>query len=275
MSAGGHCERCGVVTLAGLIGTPAATWKHICEEFSSNEVTRPVGALCPLCGISEFSPRVNSRTSAFIGAPTPEAATLTSRTQSPRAVIAVDLAGVKTSALANPPTPPVTITVGSLDSDEKGTAARANGGKPDLALIPLKVLSMALRERKDGAKDGRDHVLNALFNLGNFQATGDCKWLRQVIRDLEQLDFHEWEQCAAVFTYGASKYKAWNWAKGFDWSVVVASAARHLVEMVLDPMSLDPESKLPHRGHVMCNVVMLLQFAVTWPSGNDLPKGLL
>jgi hypothetical protein len=39
---------------------------------------------------------------------------------------------------------------------------------------------------------------------------------------------------------------------------------------------IDPESGEPHRGHVFCNVVMLLQYTKTYTEGNDLPpKGML
>jgi hypothetical protein len=85
-----------------------------------------------------------------------------------------------------------------------------------------------------------------------------------------------WEEAAHVFTYGKAKYAAWNWAKGMPWSVPLACAARHLLWMQADRQSIDNESQLPHRGHVFCNGIMLLQYDPSYTEGNDLPpKGML
>lgn len=67
---------------------------------------------------------------------------------------------------------------------------------------------------------------------------------------------------------------AWNWAKGMAWSVPIACAARHLMAMLAGEV-LDAESKLPHRGHVFCNLVMLFTYASTFVEGDDRPKGML
>lgn len=79
------------------------------------------------------------------------------------------------------------------------------------------------------------------------------------------------EDCAAVFDYGRKKYAEWNWAKGMDWSVPYACALRHLSAWHRGE-DLDPESGLPHLGHVMCNLVMLSTYAKTYPEGDNRPK---
>lgn len=153
--------------------------------------------------------------------------------------------------------------IGDVTSDVKGSGARFNHGKPDLSLIPLGILS---RAQKDAPAS------RAMAMLGMYQCTHDTSALYAAI---DNLGDDGWSECARVFTYGKAKYAAWNWAKGMPWSVPLACAARHLLAM-LRGEDIDPESGEPHRGHVFCNIVMLLQYAVTYQEGNDLPpKGML
>lgn len=163
------------------------------------------------------------------------------------------------------------MTVGDITSDAKGTGARFNTGKPPLELIPLTCIAQQLRSVHYTA-DTFDTIpaIEALHHLGRWQARGDG-----LVQALNALGAAGWEECAQVFDYGRRKYKAWNWAKGMDWSVPLACAARHLLAMIRGE-ECDPESGLPHRGHVFCNVVMLLTFAATFAEGDDrAPAGLL
>jgi hypothetical protein len=83
-----------------------------------------------------------------------------------------------------------------------------------------------------------------------------------------------WRSCCDVFHYGSEKYAAWNWAKGMDWSVPIACAARHLYALHISGYSgaeLDSESGLPHLGHAMCNFVMLHWYEIHYPDGDDRP----
>jgi len=73
---------------------------------------------------------------------------------------------------------------------------------------------------------------------------------------------------AQVFEYGRAKYAAWNWAKGMPWSVPVDCMLRHL-EAIQRGEDIDPESGLPHIGHLMCNALMLATYRETYPEGND------
>jgi Domain of unknown function (DUF5664) len=75
---------------------------------------------------------------------------------------------------------------------------------------------------------------------------------------------------ARVFDYGRKKYAEWNWAKGMAWSIPLACALRHCLA-ILDGEENDPESGLPHVGHIKCNLLMLLTFAETFPDGDDRP----
>lgn len=152
------------------------------------------------------------------------------------------------------------MSVGDVTSTARGSGARYNDGKPDLSLIPLKLLVINYKE------DSGNEVVEALRWLGNFQQTGNVADLDEAIGWLDE----SWADCARVFEYGKRKYAAWNWAKGMAWSIPIACAARHALAE-LNGETNDPESGLPHRGHLMCNLVMLRTFVETYPEGNDLP----
>jgi hypothetical protein len=76
---------------------------------------------------------------------------------------------------------------------------------------------------------------------------------------------------AKVWTQGLEKYPAGNWEKGFPFSVVIASAMRHLEAIRLGE-EIDEESGLLHSAHLMCNAAMLTEFHFTHPELNDLKK---
>ncbi len=152
--------------------------------------------------------------------------------------------------------------IGDITSDARGTAARYNDGKPDFALVPLTVMA-----RSFPSGDAQ----RALFCIGQWQEDGDVAHLHDALEVLGLVD--GWRECADVFTYGAAKYASWNWAKGFQWSVPLACAARHLLSMI-DGEVTDPESGKSHRGHVFCNVTMLLTFHETYREGDDRPTVL-
>ena len=56
------------------------------------------------------------------------------------------------------------------------------------------------------------------------------------------------------------------------WSVPLACAARHILLGPMAGESIDSESGLSHRGHFLCNIVMLLTFVRTYPEGDDRPS---
>jgi Domain of unknown function (DUF5664) len=167
------------------------------------------------------------------------------------------------------------VAVGDLDSDEKGTGARRNGSKPAVELIPLLLIHKSLPASLNPA-------YRALRTLGDFQERVSPEVLWLIYDDLGATG---WAECAQVFDYGRNKYKAWNWAKGMPWSVPIGCAARHLLAMLGMggfatnagvPEVVDPESGLPHRGHVFCNIVMLQTYVQSYPEGDDrAPLGYL
>lgn len=158
--------------------------------------------------------------------------------------------------------------IGDVNSDAKGSGARFNNGKPAMELLPLRaVATLLIGDRGEvtgetvclsylaAFQEGND---NAIFNA--MSALGDPK---------ETL-----VECAQVFDYGKRKYAEWNWAKGMNWSIPLACAVRHLLAM-LDGEWIDPidekGSGLPHRGHVMCNLMMLATYMYNFREGDDRP----
>lgn len=162
---------------------------------------------------------------------------------------------------------PVMLGIGDVTSSEKGSGARYNAGKPDLSLIPLTLIADSFAGCRIDYPDARD----ALFLLGQFQLTGNRDRLYEAIRCL---GLSGWPECAKVFEFGLHKYAPWNWAKGMPWSVPLACAARHIVLGLLRGEVHDPESGETHRGHIFCNIVMLLTYIETYPEGNDLPLAM-
>jgi len=151
--------------------------------------------------------------------------------------------------------------VGDVNSQERGSGARYNAGKPQLDLIPAHVWDKW---------DTVDRDLS--FNSAGFLEVL-AEWQRGETEAFELLAFFDagdMEEAARVFEYGAQKYAAWNWAKGMPWSVPVGCILRHWLAEESGE-DLDPESGRRHWGHVACNVIMLVHFEDTYPEGDDRP----
>lgn len=145
------------------------------------------------------------------------------------------------------------MPVGNVDSKERGSGARFNDDKVNLTLLPPWCWEeVAMRNDPQGINEmffGRELSLLVEFWEGNDEA------LEDVIDGLTDEDFTE---AAQVFAYGAKKYSEWNWAKGMKWSVPMACYLRHM--LLADPVESDEESGISHRGHAVCNLIMLAHF---------------
>lgn len=73
---------------------------------------------------------------------------------------------------------------------------------------------------------------------------------------------------AAVWTFGKRKYAAYNWAKGFDYSRVLAAMDRHMT-LFRAGENLDEESGLPHLAHIRCCAAMLIDFCSSGAGKDD------
>jgi hypothetical protein len=166
--------------------------------------------------------------------------------------------------------PPNMASVGDIHSTAKGSGARYNAGKSPLELIPLTILARYYLQASH-LDTTRNQAIEALIYLGDFQARGKAGSLMSVLLALGD----GWAECAEVFDYGRAKYAEFNWAKGMAWSVPIACAARHLLAIIKGEAH-DLESGKTHRGHAICNIVMLMTYEQTFPEGDDrAPAGYL
>lgn len=75
---------------------------------------------------------------------------------------------------------------------------------------------------------------------------------------MELLSVPALQAIAEVMTFGARKYAAHNWRKGFEWSRLYGAALRHLTAH-MSGENKDPESGLSHLAHLGCCVMFLLE----------------
>ncbi len=160
------------------------------------------------------------------------------------------------------------MTVGNIDSTEKGSGARYNDGKPDYSLFVLKDFHETLELHYDtDSTNDKTNASTTIRLLGEFQQTHDYKYLYDILDILESDDIAE---ATHVFTYGAVKYAKFNWLKGMQWSVPLACAVRHSLK-ILNGEDVDDESNRKHTGHIVCNILMLIHYSKHYKKGNDLP----
>jgi hypothetical protein len=79
--------------------------------------------------------------------------------------------------------------------------------------------------------------------------------------------FKSIEPMVKVLMFGAQKYAAHNWKKGLPKEQILESMMRHLAAL-MDGEQNDPESGLPHIGHIMCNA-MFYSYFDSEPNGNE------
>lgn len=78
--------------------------------------------------------------------------------------------------------------------------------------------------------------------------TGKLKWSLVSWKALEPM--------VRVLMFGAEKYDDHNWKKGLSYVQITESLQRHM-NAFIDGEDDDPESKLSHVGHILCNAMFL------------------
>lgn len=113
--------------------------------------------------------------------------------------------------------------------------------------------------------------------LKNLQAANqinkDYSTAKAIKHDQSKLPMHllsttALEEVAKVLQFGAEKYEAHNWRKGFVWSRTISAAMRHILAFNSGE-DRDPESGLSHVAHAMCCLMFLLEFEKTRPELDD------
>lgn len=74
-----------------------------------------------------------------------------------------------------------------------------------------------------------------------------------------------------VLMSGTIKYNPWNWAKGMPWSECFSCTIRHLFKWWFLGEELDEETGEHHLDHVLCNVMFLRHYVMTYKDGDDRP----
>lgn len=76
--------------------------------------------------------------------------------------------------------------------------------------------------------------------------------------ELSYVDLSNLMDTADVFQFGAQKYSRDNWRFGQQLSKLLDSTLRHIAAIQRGEF-LDPESGLPHHGHIGCNAIFLAE----------------
>lgn len=148
-------------------------------------------------------------------------------------------------------------------------ALRYNQGKTRYSLLPPLTMRdyFSYRDNYDNSLSS-EMVEILIFDYLN---NGDKKILLKIIAYIESLNKEYLKDWADVLTFGAEKYDDDNWRKGFKWRSIIDSMLRHYYAVKNDE-HIDPESNLPHIGHILCNLGFLYEFHYIYPQGDDRPK---
>jgi len=91
------------------------------------------------------------------------------------------------------------------------------------------------------------------MSLGERKNDGKLKWSLVSMVSLEPM--------VKVLMFGAEKYSSHNWKKGLKYSEISESLQRHL-NAFMEREDNDPESKLSHVGHILCNAMFLSYMSI-------------
>lgn len=98
------------------------------------------------------------------------------------------------------------------------------------------------------------------FDRGLRYNEGKPKW--------SLVDFDALEPMVRVLEYGAEKYSPDNWKGGMPITEIMESLMRHYVAYMRGEDN-DPESGLPHIGHILCNAMFVSYMMLFKPDFDD------
>lgn len=158
-----------------------------------------------------------------------------------------------------------------------GGGVRYNQGKAPYDMLPLGMMLDWLPQNADP-----DHPANkvlramASWQLGDDEAL-DTALENTVTAEDGPIGLPWLAHAARVFHHVTVRevkpYPKWNWMRGMAWSIPLGCVTRHALAW-LDGQENDPETGLPHRGHIQCNLVMLKYYATHFQEGDDRPKAV-
>jgi hypothetical protein len=82
------------------------------------------------------------------------------------------------------------------------------------------------------------------------------------------VDLPSFEPMVRVLEFGAKKYAPNNWKKGMPITEIYDSLMRHMIALMSGEDN-DPESGLPHIGHIQCNVMFMAHVLKNHPEFDD------
>jgi hypothetical protein len=178
--------------------------------------------------------------------------------------------------------PPVTEApaVGDVLNSAKGSGARYNNNKVPYEYLPLELLLDWLdNEPHVKVWNGDSVPKSILYHLSRWHSGNEASLDRAIDVALDD-DFtlQGFAEAAKVFQHVTTRkvkpYPAWNWKKGMPWLVPHGCAIRHvLAEM--SGIELDDETGFRHRGHTLCNLIMLLEFRNNYLEGDNRPPKII
>lgn len=168
------------------------------------------------------------------------------------------------------------MAIGNLESQEKGTAARANADKPQWSYMPLQqVVDLMTVLEHSTSPPSLFHLVQALAKFQQYgtkqAAFAVLEWGTRFLMNATASDFNG-AMCHVikVWKLGEEKYARYNWMKGMPWSEPINSAQRHIMHMY-NGEQLDQDSGQHHAAHFVCNAMMMVHYVEYYPEGNDLP----
>lgn len=156
-----------------------------------------------------------------------------------------------------------------------GGGVRYNAGKAPFDMLPLALILKVFGIGVGSDSDAADPARKILYYMGQWQAGDDSALDCALGCAMSAPGLAGFAEGAHVFQHVTTRpvkpYPKWNWMRGMAWSIPLGCIVRHCLAW-LDGQENDPETGLPHQGHIQCNLVMLKYYSEHYPQGDDRPK---